>query len=555
MNVLIATLNSKYVHASLSVWYLKEAMHQYSKTDCNVKVYESTINVELEKIKDEIISHQPNVLCFSVYIWNVRQTFQLIKMIKESINPTIIIGGPEVSFNDEEVLRNHPEVDYLLRRHGEESLPKLIDALYQNQALPSISGLSYLDEEKIIRHPVSKLTSFINPYTQEFIDQINGRIVYFEASRGCPYQCAFCLSGQDDLPCFFDFELIKENLIKLSHSSSKTIKFVDRTFNAHAKRANDILSFIIDHPELVSHEVTYHFEIAGDILNEELFHTIQRAPVGLFQFEIGLQSFNEETLQEVHRKTNTKILVENIKRLISFNNAHIHIDLIAGLPLEDLVSFKESFNLAYKIKPHMLQLGFLKLLHGSYLRDHRDEYFVAYDLNPPYEVSETKWLKKEEFKLIHQVEDIFERMVNSGRFLYSVDYLLDKTGKNPFDLFLYIAQHIEYDYKVSLDGFTAMIFNLFERDSPLRDALVIDRLSSNASGRIANCLKENFVSLKRYRLALAKIDPEIKGLKRGFEYLSSQQRFIYVDYQDKDIITNHYQAKYIDIHQLDISKV
>lgn len=548
--IILTTLNSKFVHSNLSLYYLLEGVKKYTEFDCTI--IEGTINENIELFALKILDYKPKIVGLSCYIWNITKTIELINILKNS-DPSIIIilGGPEVSFNSYDVLNNNSNVNYIISGKGELAFPNLLKAIINNTSLNNISGLTYKENNIIYQNKQIPYLDYLNPYSETYMNNINGRITYFEASRGCPFTCAFCLSGKDDNPYYFDLEDTFNNLIKLSNSSTSTIKFVDRTFNAHIKRCNEILKFII-HDERVNKDVTYHFEIAGDLINQEFIDIIKKAPVGLIQFEIGLQTFNEKTLTEIDRKTNIKVLVNNIKKLLEVNKTHVHIDLIAGLPYEDLESFKKSFNIAYDLKSHMLQLGFLKLIHGSKLMDENVKYFKSFDSKPPYEIIETNWLSKQDLKVIHRVEDILERMLNSHRFTVTFDYLLTKTKLTPFDLLTHLSHNLTYNYDISLDDFTRLLYNY---DPDLRDVLVIDRLASNKTGKLIKELKVEFKSLKRYRLAFNKITPEIKNVKRGFEYIVSLNKLVYVDYINSDLITNRYQVNYLSIDDLDISKV
>ncbi len=549
--IILCTLNSKYVHASLGIYYLNEGLKKYAKIPYESVLIEGTINEDIEEFAIKVIKESPSVIGLSCYIWNISKTYELINILKKKLPQLIVVlGGPEVSFNQSKVMENS-DVDYIISSKGEKSFADLINELFTTKNFKTISALTYRENEAVFTNDKEVYKDYLNPYSNEFMDNIKGRIVYLEASRGCPFSCAFCLSGIDDHPQYFDFETVKNNIIKLSHSSTKTIKFVDRTFNANVKRSNEILDFIIN-DERVNKDVTFHFEIAGDLINAEFLTIISKAKKGLIQFEIGLQTFNEKTLIEINRKTNIERLVNNIKDLVSLNNCHVHIDLIAGLPYEDLTSFKNSFNTAFILKSQMLQLGFLKLLHGSTLRINKDLYFNKYDENPPYEVIETKWISHDELQIIHKVEDILERMVNSGRFVLTIDYLLNKTNLEPFDLMLKLAENLTYDYQISLDDFTRLLINY---DESLRDVLVLDRLASNKTGTLIKELKVDFKSLKRYRLAYNKINPEKKGIKRGFEYLVNTNNLVFVDYENIDLISNRYELTYLELDSLDITKV
>lgn len=332
MKVAICCLSAKYIHASLAPWCLYSSLkHKYPEIDASVT--ESTINADINETAERILSENAEVISFTCYIWNIEKTLELCEILKKKTNAVIILGGPEVSYRPQNVLSENTFIDYVLSGEGEETYPSFIEKYIYGKNYYDIPGLSYRKDDIIISNPeIDYSDTPPSPYCDEFFHNLNGRISYIETSRGCPYNCAFCLSGRCSKLRFFNIEQVKNDIIRLSQSGTKTVKFVDRTFNAKADRANEILSFILEnHKKAIPEDVCFHFEIAGDILREDTFRILESAPKGLFQLEIGMQSFNEETLKAINRKTNTKKLIENIRRLISFSNMHIHIDLIAGL--------------------------------------------------------------------------------------------------------------------------------------------------------------------------------------------------------------------------------
>lgn len=488
MKVIIACLNSKYIHASLSPWCLKAGITAFCRGNIEAKVSEATINSDLEKYLSEIEKENPEIVCFSSYIWNIEKTLFLAKRLKEKLNCKIILGGPEVSFRSENILENFLFVDFVLSGEGEESLPKLLDILYFKGDLNTAENLTFRKNGQIVKLAEKEYKGTpISPYTKEFFENLKGRISYIETSRGCPFRCAFCLSGRGSPLRFFDIDIVKENIIKLANSGTKTVKFVDRTFNANSKRANEILSFIIEnYNKEIPKGVCFHFEIAGDILTEETFNILKTAPVGLIQLEIGMQTFNEETLKTINRKTDTKKLKENIKRLVSLENMHIHIDLIAGLTGEDIKSFEESFNIGYSLKPNMLQLGFLKLLYGANMRENPEKYPCEFSETPPYEITKTPWLSQEEIKKIKKTEDALERMYNSGRFLFTLEYLLSKCGFTPFKLFMDFGNQYDGNH-TTLAEYAQNIFDYFKafsKEDVLKEKIVCDMLCCDSSSQI-----------------------------------------------------------------------
>ena len=277
MKIAICCLNSKYIHSSLAPWCLFSALKDKSN-DVKAEVIEDTINNDIKIITDKIINGKYDVVSFSCYIWNITKTLEICKNIKTKTDSTIILGGPEVSYRAKNVLNDYPFIDFVLSGEGEESFPQFIEEHGTNKCYNYVDGLTYRDNDNtIVSIPEKQYTGTpVNPYCDEFFDSLNNRISYIETSRGCPYNCAFCLSGRCSKLRFFDIEQTKEKIIKLSNSGTKTIKFVDRTFNASPKRANEILSFILEnHKKTIPENVCFHFEIAGDILKEETFEILE----------------------------------------------------------------------------------------------------------------------------------------------------------------------------------------------------------------------------------------------------------------------------------------
>lgn len=507
VKVIIACLNSKYIHASLAPWCLLSGVRTFCVASVDAKVMEATINSDINAFAEQIINEKPDVVSFSSYIWNIEKTLELCRILKEKIACTIILGGPEVSYRAKNILENYSFVDFILSGEGEKSFPLFLDSFSNKSDLNKISGLSYRENGSIISVPEEESTETPpSPYNEEFFDNLKGRISYIETSRGCPYRCAFCLSGRCSPLRFFDIEQVKEDILKLSVSGTKTIKFVDRTFNAKADRANVILEFILSNYGIKIPEGTcFHFEIAGDILRESTMEILSKAPKGVFQLEIGMQSFNEDTLKSINRKTDTEKLIENIKKLISFGNMHIHIDLIAGLTGEDLKSFERSFNIGYSLKANMLQMGFLKLLYGAEMRENKEKYPCEFNKNPPYEVAATPWLSNAEICMLKKCEDALERMYNSGRFLFTLDYLLTECGFTPFKLFMDFGNEIDGN-KMSLSDYAIHIYYYFKEFADperLRETLICDLLSSSSALQIPEIFKR-------------KNDPLYKKVKKHF---------------------------------------
>jgi radical SAM superfamily enzyme YgiQ (UPF0313 family) len=374
--------------------------------DFVVKVAEGTINEKEEDILNRLLTEKPDIVSFSCYIWNITRTLELAyKLRNEGI--IIVLGGPEVSYRQRDVLEKYNFVDYIISGEGEDVFPELLKAV-KDDRVPDIKGVSYRKNGEMIISDGEAIDfeSTASPYCEEYFQLLGNRIAYIESSRGCPFSCAFCLSGRCGKVRFLPLDRVKSEMVKLSDMGAKTVKFVDRTFNCNPGRATEILSFIRDeYGRSIKNDVCFHFEIAADILTKELFEVISQLPVGAVQFEVGIQSFNEDTLRKIKRKTNAALVENNVKKLISFGNCHIHIDLIAGLPLENYESFKEGFDRAYRIGADMLQLGFLKILYGSPMYEDKQRYPCAYSDKPPYEVVSTPWISEEELNKLHMCEN------------------------------------------------------------------------------------------------------------------------------------------------------
>lgn len=551
MKVVIACLNSKYIHASLAPWCLYSGVKSFSKVPCEATVMESTINKDIESFAESIIKENPQVVSFSCYIWNITKTLEICKIIKEKSNATIILGGPEVSYRAKDVLGKYSFIDYVLSGEGEETYPELLDALYLQSDLSVVSGLTYRSNNEILSNPEKAYTGTPpTPYTEEFYDNLSGRISYIETSRGCPYRCAFCLSGRCSTLRFFDLKRVKSDILNLSVSGTKTVKFVDRTFNANPKRANEIIKFILDnYGKSIPEGVCFHFEIAGDILTEETFDLLKNAPKGLFQLEIGMQSFNEETLKIINRKTNTEKLIKNINRLVSFGNMHIHIDLIAGLTGEDIKSFERSFDIGYSLNAHMLQMGFLKLLYGADMRENPDKYPCEFSSEPPYEVTETPCLSKSEITSLKRCEDALERLYNSGRFLFTLDYLLSECGFTPFRLFSEFGNFIDGN-KMNLSDYAVHLFEyfrFFSDEEILKEKILCDLLSCSSALQIPEIFKTKHPLYKKAKKQFAENQKD--KIKIALLYKS---RKIYVVNQssEKDL-RGRYKGEFYDLSAID----
>ena len=552
MKVIISCLNSKYVHASLSPWCLLAGVREFSENTYDISVAESTINGDITDFADKIINEKPDVVSFSTYIWNLTKTVELCRIIKEKIQCKIVLGGPEVAYRQADVLRKYDFIDFVLSGEGEWTFPDFLDNI--NGDLSSVSGLTYRESGEIVTIPEKEYTDTPpSPFTDESFKNLNGRISYIETSRGCPYRCAFCLSGRCSPLRFFDLEQVKGDILRLANSGTQTVKFVDRTFNANADRANEILLFIKEnYGTEIPRNVCFHFEIAGDILRESTLGILSSMPKGAVQLEIGMQSFNEETLRIINRKTDTKKLIRNIKKLISFDNMHIHIDLIAGLTGENLESFKNSFNIGYSLNAHMLQMGFLKLLYGADMRENSEKYPCTFVDEPPYEVTSTPWLSTEEIRMLKNCEDAVDRLYNSGRFLYTLKYLIDDVKITPFDVFNEFGNAVDGN-KMPLSEYARKLCLFFEDKCDkeiLREKILCDLLCSSSSVQIPDILKRKDAMYKKIKKHF--IENVDKNIKIAILY-SSNQVFAVNQSQQKNL-RNRYEGRIYNMDELPISE-
>ncbi|MGE4352567.1 MAG: DUF4080 domain-containing protein [Oscillospiraceae bacterium] len=550
LNAVICALNSQYIHSSLAPWCLLAGIEEYCPVGICAEVVEGTINEAPRQVLNRILSRRPSVVGFCCYIWNITAVLALVQRLKDELDGCIVVlGGPEVSYNAGEILQNAPVVDYVLSGEGEVPFAALLNAIYTGTEVENIPGLCYRRGwEIMISEPNAPKEIPPSPYTEAYFDALNGRIAYLETSRGCPFSCAFCLSGRCGGVRYYDLARVKQEILPLANSGTRTIKLVDRTFNANRSRSKELFRFIIEqYGKEIPQGVCFHFEIAGDLLDAETLALLKTAPIGAMQFEIGLQSFNPKALAAINRKTDMAKLKKNISALLENGNAHIHIDLIAGLPYEDLESFIDSFNIAFSLRPHMLQQGFLKLLYGSPMRENPEQFPCKFNREPPYEVTETPWISGEELEALHHTEHALNLLYNRGRFRRTLRYLLSRTGKSPFALFHEFGMFLSQTGReqTSLDAFTALVFTYFTGQSgvgktPLRDAMVCDRLATNASGKLPKVLQIQDPKLKTAVKALERENARRKGIKRGYALLYGENCLVYADYEDKNPVTGEY---------------
>lgn len=415
MKIFLTAINAKYIHSNLAVYSLRAYAKDYQD---QIVIGEYTINNRVDYILEQIYKAKPDVLCFSCYIWNMDYVEELItEYHKLCPEVPIWVGGPEVSYEVETFLAEHPQVTGVMIGEGERTFKQLC-RYYVNRtgSLEEIRGIAFRDQDsgKTIFTPVQEPMNMSDiPFCYDHIENFENRIIYYESSRGCPFNCSYCLSSIDKKLRFRDIELVKKELAFFIEKKVPQVKFVDRTFNCRHDHAMEIWRFVKEYDNGITN---FHFEISADLLNEEELALIHDMRPGLIQLEIGVQSTNETTIQEIHRTMKLKLLKDIVRKIQGGENIHEHLDLIAGLPYEDYATFAKSFDEIYALKPNQLQLGFLKVLKGSYMYEHAAEYEIVYHEKTPYEVMKTKWLSFDDVLKIKQVEEMLEVYYNSGQF-------------------------------------------------------------------------------------------------------------------------------------------
>lgn len=441
MKTVIATLNAKYIHVSLALRYLKA----YCQRDFQIELKEFTIKDTPMNIVTDIVQENPDVVGFSCYIWNIEETIILIDMLKK-INPElkIVLGGPEVSYDVEYWMERLTGVDFIVVGEGEESFHHLLQECAGEEKYHLVFGLAYRKEGKTIINPPRPkmdLNSIPSPY-QGFpdLEELRNRVVYFETSRGCPFSCSFCLSSIEVGVRYFDIERTKKELKFLIDQGVKLIKFVDRTFNIKRDYAMEIFDFLIK-----NHKGTvFQFEITADIMRPEVLAFLaEHAPPGVFRFEIGVQSTNDATNQLVNRKQNFQKLKNTVNTIKAAENIDQHLDLIAGLPEEDYHSFRKTFNDVFALRPEELQLGFLKMLRGTGIRQNAAKYGYKWMEHSPYEILGNDILPFSDIIKIKRVEDVLEKYWNAHRMDYTIEFLVSHKYETPFDFFQQFGDYWE----------------------------------------------------------------------------------------------------------------
>lgn len=519
MKVVLAAINAKFTHTSLAVRYLTEAARSF-----NIEAVEYNINQDLAQIAADIHSRKPDILGLSCYIWNINQVLQVISDLRQ-VNPdlTIILGGPEVSFDIDHWLTNYSDIDFIVAGEGEEAWVRFLTAWQSTQGrlgpdeLESIPGLAYRWDGEIKQNPMKGVDlAQLPPVYSGSLQGLEHRIVYYETTRGCPFRCAYCLSSVMGPVREFPMERCKAELKRLAEANCEQIRFVDRTFNYDPKRAYELIEFMI----WLDTKTRFQLEVSGDILTPKLLELLRKAPPGRLQFEIGVQSTNPETLNAVSRRQNLEKLAETVRFLVEETHVRVLLDLIAGLPYESFERFGESFDYVYRLKPYRIHLGFLKLLRGSQLRDEASKFGCIFTQRAPYEVLQTNDISYDELSHLHVIEDLVERYVNSNRFERTIDYLAEQFDSpfKFFDDFAYRWKAQGYHWiNHSLHGLYKVLKNLYGSEYPMLEEYLRWDFRINESkrptpqwlGGVQNRERENALIQSG---AVEELLPELAGL-------------------------------------------
>ena len=428
MKVLLTAINSKYIHTGLGLRYVGEyAKHKGH----HVQLLEETINSNILDVLEKVMVVQAEVYGFSVHIWNKPYVMQLIAMLRK-LRPeaVIVVGGPEVAFAAERIFTEQPAIDYIVQGEGELCFSELLRSLEKKEAIPKHIAYKVGDEVRLNGGTTVIEDLSILPFPYPDLEQVlaEHKIVYYEATRGCPFRCAYCLSGISHNVRKRPLAMVLADLDRFIAAGAPLVKFVDRTYNLDEQYFLPMMQ----HLAAADTNATFHFEIKADMLSEQVLNFLATVPKGRFQFEIGIQSTHKPTLEAINRKDNWEKLAGNVRRLLAMDNMHIHVDLIAGLPYENLATFGKSFDDVYALGAHMLQLGFLKVLPGTQMEQETKEHGLLYMDEPPYEILATKYVPYEDMQLLKRIENVLDQTSNSGNFKYCLQALLRREGLKPF---------------------------------------------------------------------------------------------------------------------------
>lgn len=439
MKVILTAINAKYIHSNLAVYSLKKYAEKYKQ---EIEMAEYTINNYVDDILMDLYKKKPDVLAISCYIWNIDMVWEVTKEVKKILpNLQIWLGGPEVSYQVEEMFLEHPWIDGVMMGEGEATFLELMEYIIDKKgSLKEMKGIAYQTSNGVEINPVRPAMDLSEiPFPYDDFSLFEHKIIYYETSRGCPFSCSYCLSSIEKGIRLRKLSLVEKELQLFLDYKVPQVKFIDRTFNCNHEHAMSIWKYIMDHDNGITN---FHFEISADLLNEEELNLLNQMRIGLVQLEIGVQSTNPETIKAINRRMDLEKLVYAVKRVEEGKNIHQHLDLIAGLPFEDYETFRKSFNDVYAMKPNQLQLGFLKVLKGAPMYSQQKEHHILYKGYSPYEVLTTKWLPYEDVLRLKKIEDMVEVYYNSDQFAHTLEFILHYF-ETPFDFYIALGEYYE----------------------------------------------------------------------------------------------------------------
>lgn len=534
-------MNSKYIHTPLAAWYLKANC----ESECNeISILDFTINDNIDVILAAAYKEKGDLYAFSCYIWNIDCVMSIAKSLKKILpGIKIVLGGPEVSYDSKDIMKEHNFIDFIIKGEGEVALAKLIESkLEEIDYYKSVEGLIYKEGNEVLGDESFNLIKDLNlletPYTNEILMNMKNRIIYYESSRGCPFSCSYCISSTFDGVRYFSFDRVKEDLLKIMSYDIRQIKFVDRTFNCNKDRAKKIFKFIIENKK----DINFHFEVAADLFDDEMIQILSQAPSGLIQFEIGIQTTNVKTLESIDRKTDINKVFKNIKKISSLGNIHLHLDLIAGLPYESYNSFVKSYNDVYNFLPNQLQLGFLKMLKGSKIRREREGFGYKFRDYAPYEILENNFLSYEELQELKGIEDILDKYYNKGKFNKTINYVIKNFFSSPFDFYkrfyLFNLKNGFYNKKIAGRELYDILYKFLSEVLPseillyANELLKFDFLSTDNTRNLPSCIHREYEpSLKMKSFEFLKETRNIKKFLPGFWGIPAKSVFKSVHFE------------------------
>ena len=462
--IVLTAINSQYVHLNVAVRYLKKYVEKNS--DIKLDIYETNINNQLMNIIKDLFEKQPDMIIFSTYIWNKEYVFSITKELKKILpDVKIALGGPEVSYEWDKIMAENQEIDYIFTGEGEKVLLNFF-----TKDISEVKGVVYREGDNLKYNGIEPLIENLDiipfPYDDEEL-QDRTKIFYYESSRGCPFNCSYCMSSIDKSVRYYSLDRTKEDLKRFIDSPIKLLKFVDRTFNLSKEKYMAIWRFLLEN---YREGITFHFEINANIFDDETLDFLETVPKGYFQFEIGVQTIDAQAMKSIGRINKLEKLEHNIRRIS--RNIHLHLDLIAGLPYETYDKFRESFDYVHRLKPEMIQLGFLKLLKGTKMYDEREKYGYKYFSKPPYEVFSNEFISFAEMVKLKNLEKVLDFYYNSEKFPESVQWIIENHYESAFSFYEDVADYFDKRGYLKVSHKESTLFTLlyeFYLDKGLKD--------------------------------------------------------------------------------------